>query len=74
MICTFPERKFISAWNKTKFMIIAAKLMRQWLFKGMHPVFRSFLDVYLVIYIFDSKICFSEQLIFRYNLFMFRSK
>ena len=27
-ICTFPERKFISAFNKTKFMEIAAQLMK----------------------------------------------
>ena len=27
-ICTFPERKFIFAFNKTKFMEIAAQLMK----------------------------------------------
>ncbi|KAH3851917.1 hypothetical protein DPMN_094404 [Dreissena polymorpha] len=36
------KRKFISALNKTEIVKIAAKFMKIWLFKAMHPVLGLF--------------------------------
>jgi len=64
-IFTFPERKFIYAFNKTKFMEIAAHLMKKRLAKAtLYSGYFELNPLLYNVYIFDSEYFLRKSRIF----------